>query len=213
MSLSVHLLTFNPFEENTYVISNETGECLIIDPGCYDKTERDILENFIRDAGYTPVRLINTHCHIDHILGNSFVAKTYGIGLEIHRGELPVLKAGTTVAGMYGVPYDPSPEPIKYLEEGEEFEFGNGRLKVLFTPGHSPASICFYNAEDGWVIGGDVLFYESIGRTDLPGGNYDTLISSIQQQLFTLPDQTIVYPGHGPQTTIGYEKMFNPFLK
>ena len=213
MSLNVHLLTFNPFEENTYVISNDAGECLIVDPGCYDKTERDVLGNFIRDGGFTPIRLINTHCHIDHILGNSFVAETYGIGLEIHQGELPVLKAGTVVAGMYGVPYDPSPEPKKFLEEGEELEFGGVRLKVLFTPGHSPASICFYNATNGWVIGGDVLFYESIGRTDLPGGNYETLINSIRQQLFTLPDQTIVYPGHGPQTTIGYERMFNPFLK
>lgn len=213
MSLNVHSVTFNPFEENTYIISNDAGECIIIDPGCYDKAERSELKRIVDEAGWKPVRLINTHCHIDHILGNSFVADTYGIGLEIHRGELPVLKAGATVAGMYGVPYDPSPEPIKFLGEGEELEFGGVRLKVLFTPGHSPASICFYNADNGWVIGGDVLFYESIGRTDLPGGNYDTLITSIRQQLFTLPDQTIVYPGHGPQTTIGYERMFNPFLK
>jgi len=212
MSMNVHSITFNPFEENTYIISNDAGECIIIDPGCYDEVERSELKRYVEEAGWKPVRLINTHCHIDHILGNSFVANTYGIGLEISRGELPVLKAGLTVAGMYGVHYDPSPDPIKFLEEGEEFEFGNVRLKVLFTPGHSPASICFYNANDGWVIGGDVLFYESIGRTDLPGGNYETLINSIRTQLFTLPDQTVVYPGHGPQTTIGYEKMFNPFL-
>ena len=213
MPLQVHTRTFNPFEENTYIISNDAGECLIFDPGCYDKFEQEELVSFLHDLSLTPVRLINTHCHIDHILGNAFVAKTFGIGLEIHRGELPVLKAGAVVAGMYGIVYDPSPEPVKYLEEGNEVEFGGVRLKILFTPGHSPASICFYNATDGWLIGGDVLFYESIGRTDLPGGDYDMLISSIRNKIFTLPDDTVVYPGHGPQTTVGYEKMFNPFLK
>jgi glyoxylase-like metal-dependent hydrolase (beta-lactamase superfamily II) len=136
----------------------------------------------------------------------------YQIGLEIHRGELPVLQAGTTVAGMYGIPYEKSPEPSGFLSESDFIELDGIRLRILFTPGHSPASICFYNAEDGWLIGGDVLFYESIGRTDLPGGNHQTLLNSIRAQIFTLPDETIVYPGHGPQTTVGYEKMFNPFL-
>ncbi|MEP6646729.1 MAG: MBL fold metallo-hydrolase [Saprospiraceae bacterium] len=212
MGLTVHFQTFNPFEENTYIIGSEEGNCIIIDPGCSDEMEKKELVRVISDLGLKPVRLLNTHCHIDHILGNSMVAEKYNLGLEIHEGELPVLKAGPVVAGMYGVPYEISPEPSRFLEEGEELILDGIRLKILFTPGHSPASICFYNAEEGWVIGGDVLFYESIGRTDLPGGDHDTLIKSIRKELFTLPDNTIVYPGHGPKTTIGYEKMFNPFL-
>lgn len=213
MGLEVHTLTFNPFEENTYIISHDSGECIIIDPGCFDQQERDDLLRQVKDQGWKPVKLINTHCHIDHILGNAFVSKTFGIGLEIHRGELPVLKSGPSVAGMYGIPYEPSPEPVGFLEEGSVLDFHGSKLKILFTPGHSPASVCLYYAEGSWVIGGDVLFYESIGRTDLPGGDHKTLINSIDTQLFVLPDDTVVYPGHGPQTTIGYEKMFNPFLQ
>jgi len=213
MSITVQSFTFNPFEENTYIISNEDGECIIIDPGCYDRSEQNELAQFIQGRELNPVRLLNTHCHIDHILGNAFVSKAFGLGLEIHSGEVPVLNAGGAVAGMYGIPYETSPHPANFLKEGEEIELGNTKLKILFTPGHSPASVCFYNADGGWVIGGDVLFYESIGRTDLPGGDYNTLINSIRTQLFTLPGETVVYPGHGPQTTIGYEKMFNPFLQ
>ena len=212
MKLTVHSFAFNPFEENTYIIHGAKGECIIIDPGCYDHDEKHQLDDFISKNELIPVRLINTHCHIDHILGNAFVAERYQIGLEIHRGELPVLQAGTMVAGMYGISYERSPEPVGFLSGSDVIELEGINLKVLFTPGHSPASICFYNPEDGWLIGGDVLFYESIGRTDLPGGDHQTLLHSIRTQIFTLPDETIVFPGHGPQTTVGYEKMFNPFL-
>ncbi len=212
MSLTVHSVTFNPFEENTYIIGSIRDECMIIDPGCFDQAEKNELSRIITNLGWKPVKLINTHCHIDHILGNAYVAATYSIGLEIHEGEMPVLHAGAMTAGMYGIPYEPSPAPGRFIKESEELELSGQKLKVLFTPGHSPASISFYNEADGWVISGDVLFYESIGRTDLPGGNYNTLISSIRNQLFVLPDDTVVYPGHGPKTTIGYEKMFNPFL-
>ena len=212
MNLQVHSITFNPFEENTYIIGSDNGDCIIIDPGCFDRREEQELSTLISTLGLKPVMLINTHCHIDHILGNAYVADHYNLGLEIHAGEIPVLQAGMAVAGMYGIPYTPSPQPTNFLKEGDEVELGNIKLKVLFTPGHSPASICLYNELDHWVIGGDVLFYESIGRTDLPGGDYETLIKSIRTQLFTLPDDVVVYPGHGPKTTIGYEKMFNPFL-
>lgn len=212
MNLTVHKLTFNPFEENTYLISGPSHETIIIDPGCFDQTERDELSRSINDLGLKPVRLFNTHCHIDHILGNAFVASKYSVGLEIHEGELPVLDAGLMVAGMYGIPYNPSPAPLRFIKENEDIELEGIKLKVLFAPGHSPASICFYNETDGWVISGDVLFYESIGRTDLPGGDYNVLMNSIRNVLFKLPDATVVYPGHGPETTIGYEKMFNPFL-
>jgi len=213
MSLTVHTLTFNPFQENTYIISAPSGECIIIDPGCFDEHEREELSELIEKNKFKPVRLINTHCHIDHILGNAFVAKNWKLGLEIHKGEIPVLGAGVSVGNMYGVPYDPSPEPSSFLGEGDEVVLDGISMKVLFTPGHSPASICLYNETDGWVIGGDVLFYESIGRTDLPGGDHQTLLRSIRTQLFVLSNETVVYPGHGPTTKIGYEKMFNPFMQ
>ncbi|HEX5111625.1 MAG TPA: MBL fold metallo-hydrolase [Saprospiraceae bacterium] len=213
MSLQVHSITFNPFEENTYFIIAPNNECIIIDPGCFDEKERKRLMDFISDNQLKPVRLINTHCHIDHILGNAFVAEQYNLGLEIHEGEIPVLQAGMTIAGMYGIPYTPSPDPVTFLKEHDEVVLDGSKLKVLFTPGHSPASICLYNEVDKWVIGGDVLFLESIGRTDLPGGDFNILINSIRTQLFTLPDDVVVYPGHGPETKIGYERLFNPFLQ
>ena len=213
MSLTVHTLTFNPFQENTYIISAPSGECIIIDPGCFDEYEREELVECIDKQKLKPVRLINTHCHIDHVLGNAYVAKTWNLGLEIHMGEIPVLASGVSVSNMYGVPYDPSPLPSSFLAEGDEVVLDGISMKVLLTPGHSPASICLYNQSDGWVIGGDVLFYESIGRTDLPGGDHQTLLHSIRSQLFVLPNETIVYPGHGPTTKIGYEKMFNPFMQ
>ena len=208
----VHFFTFNEFQENTYIIHDSSGECIIVDPGCNTTSEQSALSNYIESNGLHPVRLINTHCHIDHILGNAFVARTYGLPLEMHSGELPVLQSGEMVAKMYGIPYDPSPAPGKFLEAGDRVVFGNTTLKVLFTPGHSPASICLYCENGHWLIGGDVLFYESIGRTDLPGGDYDTLIGSIQNELLTLQDKVRVYPGHGPATTIGHEREYNPFL-
>ena len=213
MNIKVHTFTFNPFEENTYILSAPSGECIIIDPGCFDPEERTALKTFVRENQLTPVRLINTHCHIDHILGNAFVSGEYTLGLEIHEGELPVLQAGKMVAGMYDIPYEHSPMPDSFLSDGDEVILDGHVLRVLYTPGHSPASICLYNKADGWVIGGDVLFYESIGRTDLPGGNHSTLLQSIRTQLLTLPNETVVYPGHGPHTTVGYERMFNPFLQ
>ena len=212
MNLEVHCLTFNPFQENTYIIEAPSGDCIIIDPGCFDRSERQELKDFIAGRGLKPVRLLNTHCHIDHILGNAFVSGEYGLGLEIHRGELPVLESGLMVSSMYGVPYEPSPQPSAFLNEGDQLTLNGITLDILFTPGYSPASICFYNPVDGWVIGGDVLFYESIGRTDLPGGDHATLLKSIREKLFVLPNDTVVYPGHGPATKVGYEKMFNPFM-
>ena len=213
MSLQVHCLTFNPFQENTYIIAAPSGECIIIDPGCFDRSERQELKDFVVTRQLKPVRLLNTHCHIDHVLGNAFVSKEYGLGLEIHKGEIPVLESGLMVSNMYGVPYEVSPAPTSFLEEGDEVVLDGHTLQVLFTPGHSPASICFYNQADGWVIGGDVLFFESIGRTDLPGGDHASLLKSIREKLFVLPNETIVYPGHGQETKVGYEKMFNPWLQ
>lgn len=206
-------ITYNGFQENTYILPSDQGSCIIIDPGCYERWEEMDFVKQIESRNLKPVRLINTHCHIDHILGNAFIAETYNLGLEIHQGELPVLNAGTMVAEMYGMTYHESPLPDSYINAGDILEWDGGSLKVLLTPGHSPASICLYNEKDGWLIAGDVLFRDSIGRTDLPGGDYDTLINSIQTQLYKLPDDTVVYPGHGPATTIGYEKKNNPFVQ
>ena len=209
----VQTFEFNPFAENTYVLWDETGECAIFDPGCYTKEERVLLQNFIVQNELKPVRLINTHCHLDHVFGNKFVADTWGLGLEIHRGELPVLERFPDVCQMYGVPnIEPSPMPSAFLEAGQTLEFGETTLDILFTPGHSPASLSFYCKKDAFVVAGDVLFFESIGRTDLPGGDFDTLIHSIRSQLFVLPRETLVYSGHGPSTTIRHEMEYNPFL-
>lgn len=209
----VAALTFNPFQEKTYVVYDDTNECVIFDPGCYTDVERQELAQFIEEKKLTPVRLINTHCHLDHIFGNRFVADKYKLELEGHKGEIPVLEAVPQVSMMYGIAMpDQSPPMTKFIEEGDEIQFGNTSLKALFTPGHSPASLSFYCEKDQFVIGGDVLFYGSIGRTDLPGGDFNTLITSIREKFFTLPDEVEVHPGHGPSTTVGFEKANNPFL-
>jgi glyoxylase-like metal-dependent hydrolase (beta-lactamase superfamily II) len=209
----VTFLTFNPFQENTYIVYDETGECILIDPGCSDESENNELMGTLQQLNLKPVRLLNTHCHIDHILGNKFVSETYHLPLEIHAGELGMLERGPTVAAMYGIPYSGfSPIPDHFIREGEEIIFGNTALKILLTPGHSPASLSFYCEKDHFLIAGDVLFKESIGRTDLPGCNHDLLLASIREKLFPLPDETIVWPGHGAYTTIGYEKRHNPFV-
>ncbi|MBK8554734.1 MAG: MBL fold metallo-hydrolase [Lewinellaceae bacterium] len=210
---NVHVIESNPFAENTCIVFDETGECVLFDPGCYTEQERQQLQRFIEKNGLKPVRLINTHCHLDHVFGNQFVHKTWNLPLEIHQGELPYLQRFADTCRMYGIPNaEPSPEPGRFIEAGEEITFGNTRLQTLLTPGHSLASLSFYCEDDGFVIAGDVLFYESIGRTDLPGGDHETLLASIRNQLFNLPDATVVYPGHGPTTTIRHEKEYNPFL-
>ena len=211
--VNVVKLTYNDFQENTYIVYDDTRECIIFDPGCYRPFEEEELKDKITELGLKPVRLINTHCHLDHVFGNKFVAETYQLDLEIHQGELPVLQAVPQVCMRYGLPpAAPSPYPGRFIAAGELITFGQSRLEALFTPGHSPASLSFYCRESGFVIAGDVLFYGSIGRTDLPGGDFDTLINSIRQQLLVLPDETVIYPGHGPHTTIGFEREHNPFL-
>ena len=211
--IKVKTFTFNAFQENTYVLYDETSkECFVIDPGCSNKTEDQELISFIEANGLVPSKLLNTHCHIDHVLGNQVIADQYNLSLESHRLEIPVLASCEQVSKMYGIPYRGSPDISQFHEEGDVFHLGDSKIKVLLTPGHSPGSICFYLEEEDVVIGGDVLFQGSIGRTDLPGGNYETLIRSIKTKLLPLPERTTVYPGHGPSTTIGKEKIANPFL-
>jgi glyoxylase-like metal-dependent hydrolase (beta-lactamase superfamily II) len=211
--ISVQSFTFNPIQENTYVLYDESLECVIIDPGCYDNHERAELSAFISKNNLKPVRLLNTHCHLDHIFGNAYVANTYKLGLEIHKADIPVLDAFLASANLYGMNAEPSPRPASYLEEGDIVKFGNSQLEIFFTPGHSPGSITFYSRPGKLMIAGDVLFMGSIGRTDLPGGDYETLIRSIKDKLFTLDDDFKVYSGHGPATTIGHERRSNPFLQ
>lgn len=211
--MDITIFTFNPFQENTYVLHDDSNECVIFDPGCSNKEEQNQLTDFIEANGLKPVKLVNTHCHIDHVLGNKFVAEKYGLHLISHEGESVVLAMQPQISSMYGVPYDPSPEITEFLDDGDTLSFGHTDLKVLFTPGHSPASISFYNEKTSIVIGGDVLFQGSIGRTDLPGGDFDTLAKSIREKLYVLPDDVVVYSGHGPSTTIGEEKRSNPFVK
>jgi hydroxyacylglutathione hydrolase len=210
--VEVQSYTYNPFQENTYLLINAKRECIIIDPGCYFEEERKNFLETIRRQQLTPVKLLNTHTHLDHIFGNKLVAKTFGLGLEIHESDQIILDNSPQAGIMYNIPFEPSPHPAHYLKEGDEIIFSEEKLRVLFTPGHSPGSICFYSKNGRWIIGGDVLFYQSIGRTDLPGGNYDTLIKSIREKLFILDDEVKVYPGHGQATTIGYEKLHNPFM-
>lgn len=211
--LHVKSFTFNPVQENTYVLYNEKGGCCIIDPGCYFPEERDGLKTFIEKTKLNPILLLNTHCHLDHVFGNKFIYDTWGLTLHIHEKEKELLEFAPESGKMWQLPFENYQGPLVFLKEGENIRIGDDVLEILLAPGHSPGSICFYNEAGNFVIGGDVLFNGSIGRTDLPGGDYDTLISSIQTQLFTLPDETKVYPGHGPVTTIGFEKMNNPFVK
>lgn len=210
----VAVFEFSPFAENTYVLYDESGECVIFDPGCYAEEERAVLRDFVLEKQLRVVRLINTHGHLDHVFGNAFVHRTWGVLPELHRDELPLLEHYPSVCRMYGIPgAEPSPLPERFLEAGEVVAFGNTRLEILFTPGHSPASLSFYCRASGFIVAGDVLFYESIGRTDLPGGHHATLLESIRTQLFTLPGETVVYPGHGPATTVRHEMEYNPFFE
>ena len=210
--IKVEHFTFNPLAENTYVLSNEKDEALIIDPGCYFTEEEKMLQNYITTKRLKPLLLLNTHCHLDHVFGNNWVHKTYGLELHLHEGEVVVLETAPASGNLYGLGFTNYKGPLHFLKEGDEIVFGNDKLKVLFTPGHSPASVCFYCEAQHFIIGGDVLFHESIGRFDLPGGNEQTLYKSIREKLYVLPDETIVYPGHGEPTTIGHEKKFNPFV-
>ena len=212
--MEIHQITFNTFQENTFILWDNTGDCIIIDPGCYEKNEELELVDFINKNNLNPVKLINTHCHIDHILGNKFVSEKWDLELYMNKIDLPLLEGAGDIARMYGFEnYKGSPYPKHYLEEGDILEFGESKLEILFTPGHAPGHICLFNKEEGFIVSGDVLFNGSIGRTDLPGGDFDTLIESIKTKLMTLQDETIVYCGHGPSTSIGRERISNPFLQ
>ena len=201
-----------PFLENTYIVSDETRDCIIIDPGCSNPIEEKQLLDYIEVKCLKPTRLINTHCHIDHVLGNAFISKRFGLLPEYHEIEKIVMDSCEMVAANYHIPYNPSPKAEKYLEVPGKVEFGNTELELRFTPGHSPGSVVLISHEHKTIFAGDVLFQGSIGRTDLPGGDFATLEKSIREQLYTLDNEYKVFPGHGPETSIGFEKANNPFV-
>jgi glyoxylase-like metal-dependent hydrolase (beta-lactamase superfamily II) len=204
--------TFNPFQENTYVVYTDEGSALIIDPGNSTPLEDAQLKGFIDEKKLRPERLLLTHGHIDHIMGNKFLHNTYGLLPEVHQADLISIQGMPESAALFGVSCDASPLPQNYLKEGEDIILGKYIFKSFFTPGHSPGSLSFYNAANKVLLSGDVLFNRSIGRSDLPGGDHATLINSIKNKLLVLPDDVRVYSGHGPATTIGFERNNNPFL-
>ncbi len=210
----IHLekLVFNSFGVNTYLLYDETGECIIADPANYDKTEDLRLLSFLEQNNLTPVIHLNTHCHIDHVLGNHFLKKKFNIPFQAHLEEMELLGKAPVMGELFGFNVKPLPEPDKYLNHNDTITFGNSELKAIHVPGHSQGSLAFYSKKDSFALTGDALFSGSIGRTDLPGGDFDTLIASIRENLFSLPPETTIWPGHGESSTIGYEIEYNPFF-
>lgn len=211
--MQIKTFTFNPFAENTYVLYTHEGKAAIVDPGCHNPDEEQQLKTFVDNNNLTVEAVLNTHCHIDHVLGNYFAQQTFKAPLLLHQTELEQLRAVPAYAPSYGVAnYQPT-EPDGFLEPGTPITIGNQTFEVLFAPGHAPGHIVLYNQAHNFVIAGDVLFAGSIGRTDLPGGDYNTLENSIKTVMYQLPNDCTVYPGHGPTTTIGHEKTTNPFVR
>lgn len=208
--MQVHKFTFNAFQENTYIVADEANNCVIIDPGCYTAEERRELFDFIEKNALQPLAVLNTHAHIDHILGNAAVIEKYAIPFYMHQEDLTTLRAVAGYAHLYGFEgYIPSPEPTSYIEDGQILSFGDIRFTVIFGPGHAPGHVAFYSPQENFVINGDILFRGSFGRTDLPGGDFETLRNTLLNIMFKLPEETVVYSGHGPETTIGFEKKNN----
>ncbi|WP_066628140.1 MBL fold metallo-hydrolase [Labilibacter marinus] len=211
--LKIHPLTYNPWQENTYIISAENGDCIIIDPGCLEPKEQEHLVSYITEQNLKPVRLINTHLHLDHVFGNRFVCEHYNLGAEAHKDDEFWIEQTVPYAAQMGFQLEQNPPALKgYLEHKQVIEFGGSTIEIFHIPGHSPGGCALYMEKENSVIAGDVLFRESIGRSDLPGGDFDTLIAGIKEHLLTLPDETVVYSGHGPSSTIAHEKIHNQFL-
>jgi hydroxyacylglutathione hydrolase len=210
--MKIYKLVFSPIEVNTYILEDESGDCAIIDCGCYGREESDRLADFIKNKNINPVLLLNTHCHLDHIFGNKFILERFNLRAYSNENDEINRKDAVQHAMLFGLTMNDPPEPAGFLTDNQTIIFGRTELAALFVPGHSPGSLSFYCKKDNCVFSGDALFAGSIGRTDLPGGDYDTLIKSITNKLFVLPPSTIVYPGHGKETTIEQEIRSNPFF-
>ena len=211
--MDIKSFVFNAFYENTYLLSSPNLETLIVDPGCYEDFEKKELSDFVKVNKLNPIAIINTHCHIDHVLGNDYLKKLYDIPLWIPATEKTLLKSVSTYAPTMGIQNYQEAQPDKLLSEKDVIDFGSEKLEILYAPGHSKGHLMFYHAADKLLMAGDVIFRESIGRTDLPGGDFKTLEESIKNQVYTLPDAVEIYPGHGSRTTVGHEKNNNPFVK
>ncbi|TSA28252.1 MAG: MBL fold metallo-hydrolase [Bacteroidetes bacterium] len=211
--ITIKKFVFNGFLVNTYILFDETREAIIVDAACADTREERQLVDFLEANSLKLVRNINTHCHIDHILGNAFIEDHYGLRPEYHPASESFLLRAKEIGDAYGFRIDRIPEAGSFINDGEKITWGQSELNVLYTPGHADGSCCLYSQKQGFVLSGDVLFRDSIGRTDFPTGDFDLLMESIRERLFTLPDNTIVYSGHGPETEIGYEKRNNPFIR
>ncbi len=210
--IKVQKIVVNPLPENMYVLSDETGECIFVDPGCYYPEEQEAVKNYVEEHRLNPVKIVNTHCHFDHIFGVEFLRKEYEIPFLAHQEDAFLINGAAEQAKMFGFSIDPIGTIDAFIDEQDLVRFGNSTLQVFHVPGHSPGHVVFYSEPDGFLIAGDVLFHGSIGRTDLPGGDYQTLVAGIKEKLLPLPGKTTVYCGHGPETNIGFEKENNPFL-
>jgi glyoxylase-like metal-dependent hydrolase (beta-lactamase superfamily II) len=210
--MEIYRLVFNPIEVNTYILADQSGDCAIIDCGCYDRNEFNELSDLINEKGLKPVLLLNTHCHLDHVFGNGLILEKYNLGSFFHKDDESNRNHSVNHAIMFGLSMDTPPDPAGYLTDGQKVQFGNTVLVALHVPGHSRGSLAFYCEKDNVVFTGDALFAGSIGRTDLPGGDFKTIISSIKNKLFTLPADTDVYPGHGEKTSIRTEMESNPYF-
>lgn len=212
--MEIEIFVNNPWQQNTVVLYDHTGEAVIIDCGCLGDEEENQIKNFLTEKHLKPVALLDTHLHIDHIFGNNFVKKSFGLEAQAGVADNYLIEHAVEYAAMLGITGITPPPPVgKFLSDGDVVKFGNSELKVIAVPGHSPGSLCFYSEADQLLIAGDVLFAGSVGRSDLPGGNGRQLIEGIKSKLLCLPDDVKVIPGHGPETTIGEERRHNPFLK
>ncbi|CAI8317611.1 MAG: MBL fold hydrolase [Bacteroidetes bacterium MED-G17] len=210
--LRVKSFSCNPFQENTFLIYNEIGQAVVIDPGMSNAYEEDMFSNFVHEKNLKLTQMVNTHCHIDHILGVSYIHEIYGLSLYFHPKEQVIWDMAIATAHMYSLPYNNHIDDVKYITEEETIQLSGEQLEIIFTPGHSPGSISFYCPKNNWAIVGDTLFKQSIGRTDLPMGNHIQLINSIKDRLLSLPMETKVYCGHGESTIVSDEKKRNPYL-
>jgi glyoxylase-like metal-dependent hydrolase (beta-lactamase superfamily II) len=210
--MEIYKMVFSPIDVNTYILADKSGDCAIIDCGCYDESECAELVKFLESKNLKPVLLLNTHCHLDHVFGNGFILEKYGLKTFSSELDEPNRKDAAQHAMLFGLTMKEPPEPAGFIKDNQVVSFGANKLVALFVPGHTAGSLAFYSEENGCVFTGDALFAGSIGRTDLPGGNYETLIKSIKTKLFVLPPSTVVYSGHGRETSIEQEMKSNPYF-
>jgi hydroxyacylglutathione hydrolase len=210
--MEIYKLVFSPIEVNTYILADKSGDCAIIDCGCYDESECAEMLAFMESKNLKPVLLLNTHCHLDHIFGNGFILEKYGLKTFSSELDEPNRKDAAQHATLFGLTMNEPPEPAGFINDNQVVTFGTNKLVALLVPGHTAGSLAFYSEENGCVFTGDALFAGSIGRSDLPGGSFETLIKSIKTKLFVLPRSTVVYSGHGRETSIEREMKSNPYF-